>query len=494
MSALPGETELKLWLLPEDAAAFMELPRLRRARLAQQRLHTIYFDTPDFALARRGVAMRVRKQGRRWVQTLKTEGEKAGGLSKRLELESAVSGPAPDLARLPAEAVGALIEKKWRAALVPVYETRFRRSTRNLRAPDGSRVEVALDQGEILAGKRSQPLCEVELELKSGSADALYALAQTFASRVLLLPFDLSKAERGARLAAGAKPAPVAATRPALAAMMPLCAAFARIMGAGLAQLQANLPGLLQETDPEYLHQARVAVRRMRSAARLFGRACPLPDEEMGRIAELSRALGEARDWDVFVLETLPALSRGLPAQQKSLLARRAQATRRSARAAMLALVRRPQTGADLLALHRRLNALAGGRGKTGLVGFSAKKLAALHAAVIEGARDFSAQSPEQRHRLRIRVKRLRYALDYLGALFGDHKKFLACFEALQDELGALNDANTAMRFLSDLNRDRRLDGAVAQIARELEAGMQARLDVGARLLREFSRLEPPWQ
>lgn len=493
MTALPGETELKLWLRPKDAAVFMDLPRLRRAHLSQQQLRTIYFDTPDFSLARKGVALRVRKLGRRWLQTLKTEGEKGGGLSKRLELESAVPGPAPDLARLPGEVVDALIKKKWRAALVPVYETRFRRSTWNLRAADGSRVEVALDQGEILAGKRSQSLCEVELELKSGSTDALYVLAQTFASRVLLLPYDLSKAERGARLAVAAKPGPVAATRPVLAAGLPLCAAFVRIMGAGLAQLQANLPGLLQEADPEYLHQARVAVRRMRSAAGLFKQACPLPAEEMARITELSRALGEARDWDVFVLETLPHLSTALPAQQKSLLMRRAQAARRSVRSAVLALVRRPQTGADLLALHRRLDGLAGGRGKSGLVGFSAKKLAKLHAAVLAGAQDFAAQSPEQRHKLRIRVKRLRYALDYLGGLFGGHRKFLACFEALQDELGALNDANTAMRFLAALNRDRRLDGAVVQLARGLQAGMQARLDASARRLREFSRLEPPW-
>lgn len=494
MTTLPGETELKLWLRPEDAAAFMALPRLRRARLEQQQLRTIYFDTPDFRLARQGVALRVRKLGRRWLQTLKTEGERGGGLSRRLELESPVAGPVPDFSRLPAEVADKLIKRKWRGMLVPVYETRFRRSTWNLRAADGSRVEIALDMGKILAGKRSESLCEVELELKSGSPDALYALAQTFASEVLLLPFDASKAERGARLAAGGTGRPVGATQPELQAELPLCAAFARILSSCLTQLQANLPGLLQEDDPEYLHQARVAVRRMRSAAGLFRQACPLSVEEMERIAQLSRALGEARDWDVFVLDALPDLNKAMPAQQKSLLTRRAQAARRSARAAVLALARRPQIGADLLTLHRWLNGLAAERGKTGLAGFSAKKLARLHAAVLAGAQDFAEQSPEQRHKLRIRVKRLRYALDYLGGLFGGHKKFLACFEALQDELGALNDANTAMRFLGLLNRDHRLDDAAARIARSLKLRMQGRIGASAQTLLKFSRLEPPWQ
>lgn len=494
MTALPGETELKLWLRPEDAAAFMVLPRLGRARRQQQQLHTIYFDTPDFRLARQGVALRVRKLGRRWQQTLKTEGEKGGGLSRRLELESPVAGPVPDFSRLPAEVVDKLVRNKWREALVPVYETRFRRDTWNLRAADGSRVEVALDRGEILAGKQSEPLCEVELELKSGSVDALYALAQTFASRILLLPFDISKAERGARLAAGKARKPVSASAPALKADLPLCAAFARILDAGLVQLQANLPGLLQEDDPEYLHQARVAVRRLRSAVGVFKRACPPPAQEMTRMANFLRALGEARDWDVFVLDSLPSLAGTLPVQQKNLLSRRAHAARRAARAAVQELAGQAQTGQDLLTLHRWLHGQAMTAGKSGLLDFSARRLAKLHAVVLAGAEGFAEQTPEQRHVLRIRVKRLRYALDYLGGLFGGHKKFLACFASLQDDLGALNDANTALRFLGMLNHDKRLDQAAAHIARSLQTRMQARIDDSAQTLQKFSRLQAPWQ
>lgn len=491
---MPSETELKLWLHPGDIGAFRLLPRLQRARPREERLRTIYFDTPGFKLARHGIALRVRRTGGRWVQTFKTEGERSGGLSKRLELETPVGKPMPDLSRLPAEVVDRFIRKKWRAALVPVYETRFLRTAWNLRTPDGSRVEVALDRGEILAGKKSEALCEVELELKSGSAEALYALAQTFARQLLLIPFDASKAARGARLAAGKAYKPVGAVLPELERNMPACVAFGQIARACLAQLQANLPGLLTLEDPEYLHQARVAVRRLRSAAGLFKKICPPPAGEMARIAELARVLGEVRDWDVFVLDTLPSLAGSVTAAQKTLLTRRAHAARRVARAAVLEQVRRPQTAADLLSLHCWLNELETRQGKPALGRVAARKLDRLHANTLAAAEGFAELSPAQRHVLRIRVKRLRYALDYLGGLFGGHRKFAAAFAALQDELGELNDANTALRFLSQLNRDGRLEAQAVQLARELDDRMQGRLGETGSTLKKFAGLAPPWR
>lgn len=491
---MSSETELKLWLHPADIEAFRALPRLARARPHAQRLRTIYFDTPDFRLASHGIALRVRRLGRRWVQTLKTEGEKSGGLSQRLELETAVAGPQPDFSRLPAETVDSLVKKKWRARLVPVYETRFLRTAWNLRTPDGSRVELALDTGEILAGRKSEPLCEVELELKAGRADALYGLAQTLAQQILLVPFDASKAERGARLAAGMPNKPVGAVLPRLDRHMAASAAFAEIMRACLAQLQANLPGLLQDDDPEYLHQARVALRRLRSAAGLFKQACAPPADELARLAELARALGEARDWDVFALETLPALSADLAAETKRLLSRRAQAARRTARLAALAVARRAPTGAGLIALHRWLGRPEALPGKPALMKLAAGRLERLHAAVLAAAEGFEEQTPAQRHALRIRVKRMRYALDYLGPLFGGHRKFAACFAALQDGLGAFGDAATALGFLARLNQDGRLDAAAAQLAGGLDARMRDRVAEIGGTLEKFSRLPPPWR
>ncbi|MDP1534650.1 MAG: CYTH domain-containing protein, partial [Rubrivivax sp.] len=92
----PQEIELKLALPPEQAAAFLKRMARRRSTPLQQDLVTRYFDTPDFALSEAGVALRVRRVDRRWLQTLKTEGERHGGLSHRVEYEMPVAGDAPD--------------------------------------------------------------------------------------------------------------------------------------------------------------------------------------------------------------------------------------------------------------------------------------------------------------------------------------------------------------------------------------------------------------
>ena len=492
MTALPTETELKLWLRHEDAEAFKTLARLRRARPQQRALRTIYFDTADFRLAGKGVALRVRRVGTGWVQTLKTEGERKGGLSTRLELESPVAGPELDFSQLPAKTVAKLIPQTWRSQLIPVYETRFHRSVWPLRVR-ASRVEVALDVGEIVAGRRRLPLCEVELELGAGEVAALYELAQALAKNVLLIPFDLSKAERGTRLAIGKAAQPQAAIQPTLEKHMPAAAAFACIARVCLEQLQANLPGLLQADDPEYLHQARVAVRRLRSATRLFQKTCPPPAGPMSRIADLGKALGEARDWDVLVLDTLPPLLATLPPAQHRLLGRRALEARRKLRAAALDLVRQPQTGSALLALHRWLDEVEMQPGRPELIDLAGKKLARLQAAVLKASAGFVKQSPAQRHVLRIRVKRLRYALDYLGSLFDGGNKFARHFAALQDALGIMNDTTVALGLVKQLNPDGRLDEALTHASQQLDQQLVQRLLASDKALGKFLRAKPVW-
>src|SRR5512139_3983610 len=246
----PQEIELKLTLPPGQTEAFMKRMARRRTLPVQQALVTRYFDTPDFALSAQGVAVRVRRVGRRWLQTLKTEGERQGGLSRRVEFEMPVSGGALDWSRFPAEAL-AYVPDALRDQVVPVFETRFHRTAWLLRGKGGAQIEVALDVGEVVAlkgiegGERRQPLCEVELELKAGQPDALFALALEWAGAFDCLPFDISKAERGVRLAHGVEAAPVKSVPLTLAAGMSVEEGFAAIVQACLAQFQANLPGVL---------------------------------------------------------------------------------------------------------------------------------------------------------------------------------------------------------------------------------------------------------
>ncbi|HUG77480.1 MAG TPA: CHAD domain-containing protein, partial [Burkholderiales bacterium] len=188
--------------------------------------------------------------------------------------------------------------------LRPVSTTRFVRSSIPVKLAGGGRAELCIDRGEVAAGRRKERFHELAIELKAGGAVALLRYAEGLARTPgVELAFE-SKAERGYRLAAGHKrAAPRKWRAPALHRKATPADAFTALFSAALAQAGANTEGVLESTDPEYLHQLRVGLRRLRSALRAFqpllaaGAAKPL----IRRMRKLMRVLGAARDWDVFV-------------------------------------------------------------------------------------------------------------------------------------------------------------------------------------------------
>lgn len=479
----PQEIELKLALPPEQAAAFLKRMARRRSAPVQHDLVTRYFDTPDFALSALGVALRVRRVGRRWLQTLKTEGERQGGLSRRAEYEMPVAGDAPDWTRFPPEAQ-AWVPEAMRDALVPVFETRFHRTAWLLKGKGGAGIEVALDVGEVRAGARSQPICEIELELKSGQPDALFELALTWADAFDCLPFDVSKAERGVRLAQGEADAPVKMAPLALDGDIGVEEGFAAICQACLAQFQANLPGVLGPHpnplpqagegadarpkpiyDIEYVHQARVALRRLRAALRLFRRVCVPPDALHAGLDTLAHALGPARDWDVLCTETLPAIAPHCPdstAWHRGLVS--LQTHRAAVHTAMRGALMQARPGAWLLAFQRWLLQRGWREAPDAqrliqlspLAAWARRALKKGHRPIARGARDFARLAPDMRHALRIAIKRQRYAAEFFQDVFSGrrHARYRAVLRDAQDSLGRANDAQVAWRLLTMVPAD----------------------------------------
>jgi len=556
---LPLEIELKLALPPQQADAFLKRMARRRSAPVQQALHTRYFDTPDFALSAQGVALRVRRVGRRWLQTLKTEGERQGGLSRRAEYEMSVGRGVPDWKRFPAEAL-AWVPEDLRDQLVPVFETRFNRTAWLIKGRGGAQIEVALDVGEVRAGEASQPICEIELELKAGQPDALFALALEWAGAFDCLPFDISKAERGVRLAHNVVDAPVKSAAVQLDGGMGVEDGFAAIVQACLAQFQANLPGVLgvlpktggpggaQPYPPlpqageggereavgqeganvvpklplpnppplagegtnvmptpinEYVHQARVALRRLRAALRLTRKACALPDELTAGLRTLAAALGPARDWDVLCSETLPAIAPHYPdadAWQRGVQA--LEAHRAGVRSAMRDALVQARPGAWLLAVQRWLlqrgwRAVAQEQRLVQLSPLKAwarKALQKGHRRIVRGARDFAALQPTQRHALRIVIKRQRYAAEFFKTLFGGQRqaRYLAALRDAQDSLGRANDAHIAWGLLTEVQVDA---GPMRDFALGWLAAQQADAANGesAGRVRAFLKLERYW-
>jgi inorganic triphosphatase YgiF len=498
MTSTGKEIELKL-LLPAGTRSLLSHPRIAGTPARRQRLHTIYFDTIEFKLAELGIALRVRRVGRRWIQTLKTEGDSSGGLSTRVELEAAVTGPAIEFERFPA-AAGQYVPKALQEGLVPVFETLFTRRSWQVTGIWGSQIEVALDEGDIRAGEKSQSIQELELELKSGRPEALLALALELGKTVPLWPFDRSKAERGSCLANDVPSMPAKSKFPSLDRGLPLADAWKLIATHCLRQLSANLQGISYDSDPEYLHQARVALRRFRSAYALFKRGLPLPQTLLNEVKQLNAVLGPARDWDVFCTETLPPLRAALPdSAPLEDLVTQAERARQRAHDVVSDYLRSPACGRLLLGLARHL--AAGHRrfvaqlGEPRLEDFAARHLKKRHKQVLAMTGNLLA-SVEERHRLRIGIKRLRYAMECFSSLYPKPSvtRMIAAVTKLQDILGHMNDRAVADRLLLSIGNDL----AAFQRARDLVNGWQAAIGLESSqllgaALQNFSRTKRFW-
>ena len=471
------EIELKLTLDPAQVAAFKRLMARRRVVPTSQNLLTRYFDTSDFALGDLGIALRIRRVGRRWIQTLKSEGDRRGGLSVRAEYESPVPGNTLDLSRLPPEAL-ARIPAPLIKQLMPMFETRFTRTAWLIRNRSGAKIEVALDVGEVRAGARVQPLCEVEIELKSGRAESLLDWALALTEQIPLLPFDTSKAERGIALARGVETFPARASVIKLSRYMTIEDGFEAICNACLTQFQANLPGVLRDDDAEYLHQARVALRRLRAALRLFRRVCPLTVIGLQQsLRSWGAAMGTVRDWDVLCLETLPAIAPYFADTQAwAHFAGAAESQRKSSHQQMRAQLLETNPGRVLLQFQHwlaqkpwRAPSPQPGRasapqtaGKVpthfqALSDFAVHALRSGQRRVRRMAQDFTVLAPDARHELRILIKRQRYAAEFFKSIQtgGKGKPYLQALIVAQDGLGQANDAHVASGLLQSLTKTR---------------------------------------
>lgn len=469
---LPREIELKLQLPAGAAEVLPRVAPLSEVPARTTRLDATYFDTADRLLQRHAMALRLRRAGRQWVQTLKTADSARGGLSSRPEWESPAKlrrgKPQVDLSLLKDTPLPALLAKHALSSLQPAFRSRFTRTVW-LVSFRKSRVEVAMDRGNLEAqrdGRRmTEPIAELELELKSGRAEDLLLLALQLAGRgrraLGLVPLVRSKAERGYRLADATAAAPTkAAARgfvQSLDRKMSSGTALRAIISHGLEVLLANTEAVGDLYDPEYLHQARVALRRMRSALRLLDRKrADFPPALADELRWAGQLLGNARDWDVFASQTLPAFIAG--AQQAIGTGARALQDRARQRcdaahrvlAAGLASARYAQL---VLRLHAwTLTTPARGRS---LEQLAPRALRRASARLLAAARFFAALSPERRHRVRILAKRLRYALDFLAVALprSATEGYVAALSDLQDVLGELNDAAAARAALRKITR-----------------------------------------
>jgi len=507
---MADETELKLHLPVTAVEALVQRKPLDSAVARRQRLDAIYLDTADRLLQRNAMALRLRRSGRRWVQTLKSAGKVTGGLSVRGEWETParMRGGRPHvnlaaLADTPLPAV--LAGRRGVRALVPVFRMRFTRDVRTV-TRGRSLIEVAIDRGRIetlnARQRRHEELNEVEFELKQGQAEDLSALALRLIGRgrhaLALVPLPLSKAERGYLLADDQKAPPLkAAARgfvAGLAVDQSAGAALRAITAHGLSVLLANTEAMQRGPDDEYVHQARVALRRMRSALRLLDRKHKdFPEALADELRWVGTALGAARDADVLAHCTLPTLVAAAPTAQLSALSTlvaRGDMRRDASHAAVVATLRRPRYAQLTLRLQAwTLTAPPDGRTLRQL---AARTLDKTHRRLFDEARFFAALPPERRHHVRILAKRLRYALDVFSVALPAKptETYIDALSELQDSLGEMNDIAVAGVALPSLADEATLLATAKAWLDEREE--ESARNAEARLL-ALSELQVPW-
>ncbi|HTH16720.1 MAG TPA: CHAD domain-containing protein, partial [Magnetospirillum sp.] len=421
-------------------------------RASGRSLRSTYYDTADHTLAKAGISVRLRTGAGGVLQTVKDSGQRASGLFARREWETRVSGPDLDTAQLTATGINLLADPAVVAALSPIFSTEVRRTAYQLAGPDWQ-VEMALDVGDVVAGERHEPIREIELELRQGDPSQLFALARRLAESLPVNLLALSKSDRGYGLARGRGPSAVKAKPVELEPKTTLGEGFQTIARNCLHHLLANEGSLLTHGDAEAVHQMRVALRRLRSALKVFR---PLVDspELAGIKAEirwLLGRLGPARDAEVFVAEILDPVVEahpgvdGLVALRDHFIAERDRdlAAARQGVAERRFTIMLLDLGAWVEAGTWTSHPMA----REPIAPFARHVLKRLARKLRKaGGKSLHRLAPPDLHEVRIRGKQLRYAGEFFAPLWAKQKskEYLAALSTLQDLLGEMNDIAVA--------------------------------------------------
>ncbi|GGE38380.1 inorganic triphosphatase [Agaricicola taiwanensis] len=444
------EIELKLELSP-DAADKLERAGLFSAEPRTVRQRSLYFDTPDHDLSKAGLSLRIRTDGEKTVQTVKADGGKAAGLFVRPEWEQSVKGDVPVLDS--STPIRTLLGDK-ADKLTPIFEIIIERRVWDLE-DDGTTMEIALDRGHVaVPGERQSPICEVELEQKAGSAAALFATARKMNLHVPVHLNVLSKSERGYRLL-GPAPRHIKAEAMSLDADMDAATAFQHLARSCLRQFRLNETLLLERHDAEVVHQARVALRRLRSALSIHKAmlADDQSDHLRGELRWLAAKLGEVRNLDVLI-DRVPRNS----------VEGKLEGARAEAYASLVTTLMAQRSRDLMIDLAEWIS--AGGWLKQAdgedvrhlpISQFAAEALDRLRKKVKKLGAHLAEASDEERHELRKAAKKLRYASEFYASLYKGkrekrrYRQFVDALKQLQDHLGELNDLATAPEVLGEL-------------------------------------------
>jgi inorganic triphosphatase YgiF len=517
----PTEVELKLWVAPEDIVALRNHPHFTGSlhNPTHEMLDSTYFDSDDLSLRDHGLTLRVRHVGDKYLQTIKSA-DRGTGFFERSEWEQTIEGDQPDLSRVKDTAFGRILIDEVRKPLRPIFGTRVERTAYHLNG-NGADIVMAIDEGQILANGSSLPVSEIELELKHGSPADLFKVARDI---VDIVPAHLefkSKPDRGYELVEKTAVAAETASNPELGAGTSTGRSFTLIGRACLRHLVANVPAMLGR-DETALHQMRVALRRLRAAISLF--SVVVGDDRASAIKTelrwLAQELGPARDLDTLLFEVIKPLRKrhanepGL-ASISNMFARKRLKSYRQAheavqsarfRTLVLSTVEWVQAGA----WSTSEDAATRARREMPIEIYAANQLSHRCKRIKRRGARINELNAEQLHRLRIQVKKARYAIEFFAGLYHgkksakQHKKIRSSLTQLQNCLGKANDIVTHKALFADIiagrarglteEQGRSRAFAAGLIVGDQQAQLSKLLDRARKALSRFESAKPFWK
>ena len=509
------ETELKLSFLAKDLQILLE-HTLISGPCKRQKLFNVYYDTPELLLMKSGTAVRERKILRKTLLTVKLASLSKGGLHHRSEWEAPTTPGQFDFQTLIDDPE--LAEKMTMLApqLVPIFTTEFIRRSWEIEFR-GSKIEVAIDLGKVVTKRLDgllyeELISEVELELLEGNAVNLFGLARVLSRRVRLHPSNRSKAELGYRLYQNILMSP---TKPAHLVIEPSADpldTFQHICFECLYHLQLNDVGILLDNDDEYIHQARVAMRRIRSAIKLFSPVLPMTFVGNWNTTwrDLANSLADARNWDVFSEELYPLLKEAFGNHPDILELEKFTVSQRSlAHQGAIASFSSRNYSVKIISFAEAVMGLKSHPEIKNRQKMILDSQTTAEPIVPENTEQFATRLLKRRHRrflselavpsrnleeshqLRLYLKKLRYSFEFFIELFPKNKmtRYTKTLSRAQELLGKMNDLATAEILLSRRNL------AQVDIATAWIIGRQSGyLSMMPKVIAGLTELRAPWQ
>jgi len=436
----------------------------RKGRGTQRHLTSVYFDTPRHVLRKSGISLRLRDDGTHRVQAVEAPlGDTQG------ELVAEIDGDRPELRCIPDEGLARRLKRRRCAdRLQSIFVTEVDRTTLRLKSR-GAVVKLAVDQGVIRVKNnghsRQEPICEVEFELVSGDPARVMEMALEVCETFDATLTHVTKAQRGYALARPSlRPRPRKATLVALSPDFSVGESFRVIVDSALDHLFDNRVPVLRG-HPGGVHQSRVAMRRLRAALRAFKGVLPY-DKRKAFNSELrwfQGRLAPARDWHVFLDETLPLIVRANPDADEHIdkLRRVAREERRRATQEAVEYLESKRYARLILKFQTWLSELeceiSARELNRPLVPFAEAVLRKTQRDLIREARPLVRLPGEDVHTLRKTGKKARYAIEFFSPLWNgeDVKPYLKLMARLQDKLGSSNDAVVARQILWNIRPGR---------------------------------------